>query len=72
MGKLIIDNQSDVTDILALEMVKHVLHEGRISGTGDKAQYCYATTFQQGEVCIYATLNKKSDKFLVVSYRERR
>ena len=69
MGKIIVDNRSRQSDIDALIYVLTVMREGRISGSGDKAQYCYHTGFTDGtEVVAY--LNKRSDKFIV--YDEER
>lgn len=68
MGRIIINNRSKLYDIQALKMVGEVMQNGRISSTGDKAQYCYASTFRFGldEFTVIATLNKRSDSFTVV------
>jgi phage-related minor tail protein len=68
MSRIIINNRSKAYDIQALKMVGEVMHGGRISGTGDKAQYCYASTFRFGveSFTVIATLNKCSDSFTVV------
>jgi len=68
MGKMIIDNSSDLDDNVALQMCKQVIELGRVSDDGK--QYCYVTTFTVGNN-IYAVathLNKKSDKFFVYKY----
>ena len=68
MGKVIIDNQSDLSDIEAMDMVATVMTGGRVSNDGK--QYCYATTFtvDHERYAVYTDLNKKSDKFLLVAY----
>jgi len=64
MNKLIIDNQSDLSDTDALRYVLRVVDEGRISETAGRAQYCFVTAWKDG-VVVYAMLNKKSDRFIV-------
>ena len=68
MSKMIIDNRSELDDNVALQLVKQVIEQGRISNYGK--QYCYVTTFSVGD-CVYAVathLNKKSDRFVVYKY----
>ena len=68
MSKLIIHNFSSVSDIDALEYVKKVITGGRISGQGEKKQYCYLTQFAVGDnltIDVAAFLNDKSDSFNV-------
>jgi hypothetical protein len=68
MAKLIIDNRSDLDDALAVEMVKKVIEDGRISNGG--TQYCYHTTFTGRDgrrFGVISTLNKSSDRFVVVN-----
>ena len=46
MSKIIIENNHEtISDLIALECVRHVVLGGKISGEGDKAQYCYHSTF---------------------------
>ncbi len=68
MSKLIIDNQSDLSDWRVLYLVQQVINGGRVSNN-DK-QYCYLTSFKLREgIYIVATdLNKKSDRFVI--YKE--
>ena len=61
MSKLIIQNDSHLSDIEALERVIHVIGMGRISSDDC---YCFATTFHCG-VVIFALKNEKSDRFIV-------
>ena len=69
MGKIIVDNSSDLGDNVAMQLVKQVIELGRVSDDGK--QYCYVTTFNVGSDTVYAVathLNKKSDKFFVYNY----
>ena len=63
MGKVIIDNRGDLSDIEAMDMVARVMMGGRVSNGG--LQYCYATVFKVDgqEYAVYSSLNKNSDKF---------
>ena len=70
MSKIIIENKHEtISDLLALECVMQVVADGKISGKGDKAQYCYHSTFiikSEGvKVEVSAYKNKASDKFVV-------
>jgi len=44
MSKIIIKNNSDISDITVLECVKEVINDGRISN--NNKQYCYLTVFK--------------------------
>lgn len=62
MGKLIIENRTDMPDLEAMYYVMEVMRDGRVSNDGK--QYCYATVFNR----IYAVLtylNSKSDRFVI-------
>lgn len=64
MSRIIIQNDSSLPDIRALDYVKAVMEMGRISNDGK--QYCYLTTFgANGEIVVATDLNKKSDRFVV-------
>jgi hypothetical protein len=67
MSRLVINNRSSAHDLTALKMVESVVQEGRISGRGEKAQYCYLSVFNLSECkfAVVATLNKQSDSFIV-------
>ena len=70
MSKIIIENNHEtISDIIALECVMHVVSDGKISGEGDKVQYCYHSTFTTKpdgvKVQVSAFKNKASDKFVV-------
>jgi len=62
MGKLIIDNQTDLEMQRILDYVKNVIQAGRISNYGK--QYCYLTKFADG-INISAYLNPKSDRLVI-------
>lgn len=65
MAKIIMDNQSFLSDIFALKLVSKVIDMGRISNQG--TQYCYVTSFivDNREVMVATSLNPKSDRFVV-------
>lgn len=65
MGRLIIDNRSDLTDAEALAEVLWIVKDGRVSNQ-DK-QYCYLTiiNYEGKEYQISTDLNKKSDRFVI-------
>jgi len=69
MRKLIIQIDSDgVTDALALDAVRLVVGGGKVSGNGDKKQYCYYTTFRDGSGVrdVMVIRNKSgSERFVV-------
>lgn len=62
MGKIIIENKSDLSMLDAIHYVEEVIKKGRISN--NNTQYSYATLFVNG-IVISATRNKNSDKFVV-------
>lgn len=49
MEKYIIKNYSDIDPQHALDLVGHVINEGKISGKNDD-QYCYAISFNKHTV----------------------
>jgi uncharacterized membrane-anchored protein len=63
MGRIIVNNKSDLTDFEAMGLVMSVMVLGRISN--DDKQYCYLTTFRDGAYHIVTDLRKKSDSFTV-------
>ena len=70
-NKLIIDNRTDISDMEALRMVIEVVEMGRISNDGK--QYCYGTSIAKGslDIMIWAYLNKKSDRFVIVEDKRK-
>ena len=67
MNKMIIQNDTDITDLEALRMIIMVVKEGRISNKGNRKQYCFVTqvVMAENDYTIIADLNKKSDKFII-------
>ena len=62
--RIIIENRTDLSMVYAIKYVDTVLKTGRISGDGERKQYCYLTTFNDG-IYVSAIKNKKSDRFVV-------
>lgn len=48
----------------ALSYAAKVVEKGRISGRGNRAQYCYVTVFHD-KVTVCAFRNKSSDRLVV-------
>jgi len=65
MNKIIIENRTDLSDLVALQHIYSVIDKGRISNFGK--QYCYCSTFEvnKKEVVVWTYLNKKSDRFVI-------
>ena len=65
MNRLIINNNSPLSDREALEVVAAVMTQGRISDDG--LSYCYITTLlvKGKEYGVRAKLNKGSDSFTI-------
>jgi hypothetical protein len=63
MSKIIIKNNTDISDLYVMHLVGLVIKEGRISNN-DK-QYCYMTVFNidEEEYHIVTDLRKCSDVF---------
>lgn len=63
MSKIIIDNQSDVGDIRALQLVIAVMLKGFVSGVN---QYCWQTFFKLFGVSVSARKTRgKTHSFIV-------
>lgn len=67
MGKLIIDNRTDMSMGEVLEYIREVIHLGRISNDGK--QYSYLTSFGCN-VVVVSGLNKKSDRLIILQEKE--
>lgn len=65
MAKIIIDNQSSISDSLALVYVTKVINMGKVSNSHKGKQYCFVTVWDDDNIVIYADKNKKSDKFTI-------
>lgn len=66
MAKIIIDNQSHISDSLALTYVAKVINMGKVSNSHKGKQYCFVTVWYDHNMVIYADKNKKSDKFTIM------
>ena len=67
MSKLIIDNQSELTDAEALAFVQSVIQKGRVG----KEYPTVAFTGTRRRVIVQSSLNKASDRFFVVDQQVR-
>lgn len=65
MNKIIIHNNTDLSDDVALLLVLEIVKRGRVSNNGK--QYCYVGRFEYDgtEYVVFSDLNKKSDKFSI-------
>lgn len=76
MGKMIINNQSDLLDQDVLPYISAVIKQGRISD--DNKQYCYVTVFhgdvygEDMEIAVSSRKNKRSDRFVVTQRKVRK
>lgn len=63
--KIHIDIRNDISQTVALECVKQVIEQGKISNDGKS--YCYLTTFKYGdeEIWVHPRPYRKTDCFLV-------
>lgn len=63
MGKIIIKNKTEISDITVLKCVQEVINGGRISN--NNKQYCYLTIFKINGIGhhIVTDLRKCSDVF---------
>ena len=68
MNKIIIDNQTDLSDLEAVTLVSRVIEQGRTSNDGK--QYCYGTriSIKSTEYMIWTDLNKRSDRFVITTH----
>ena len=66
MEKIIIQNESNLSLLDAIECVKQVVGLGRISN--NNTQYCYVTKIPIKGIpyIVYADRNGKSDKFKIM------
>ena len=63
--KIHLDIRNDISPTLALECVRLVMAQGKVSA--DETSYCYATTFDtsEGEVWVAVRPYRKSKCFLI-------
>jgi len=65
MTKIIIDNQSTLSDQTSLMLVQRVIDMGRISN--NETEYCNCTVFSFRKCVVYGSKNKRSDRFLILN-----
>ena len=65
MRRIIINIGEGVDDNEAMEAVKSVVADGRISGSDGKKQYCYVTTFTNGGTVVAGLTRSGNDTFMV-------
>lgn len=67
MSRIIINNNTDITDYTALDMVMSVIHTGKISETNKVKHYCHATTI--GDFTVWSTVTKSGTYSFTIDER---
>jgi len=65
--RIIIENRTNLSDAEAVQRALTVMRGGKVSGSGDRAQYCYCTTFGD-RVVVWASRNRGGSDRLVVMH----
>ena len=62
-----IEIRKNIPDEIAIELVRTVIRQGRISKGKDRMYYCWATkiTYKDEEYTVYVRDNRKTDCFVV-------
>lgn len=62
-----IEIRKNIPDEIAIELVRMVIRQGRISKGKGRMYYCWATkiTYQDEEYTVYVRDNRKTDCFVV-------
>ena len=62
-----IEIRKNIPDEIAIELVRMVIRQGRISKGKDRMYYCWATkiTYQGKEYTVHVRDNRKTDCFVV-------
>lgn len=62
-----IEIRKNIPDKIAIELVRMVIRQGRISKGKDRMYYCWATkiNYQDEEYTVYVRNNRKTDCFVV-------
>lgn len=62
-----IEIRKNIPDEIAIELVRMVIQQGRISKGKDRMYYCWVTkiTYQDEEYTVYVRDNRKTDCFVV-------
>lgn len=78
MSKIIVHNQiPELSDYAALCYIQAVMQKGKVSGLGDKAQYCYLTVYnvRRDKDQLYedrvVTCKKRGDTYTFKLYTEK-
>ena len=64
MNKFIIHNDTELTDLEALERVTNIVRCGKVSETSKGKQYCFLTTYKDG-IVIGSNRNKDTYTFKI-------
>ena len=73
MARIEIEIKEDVDPVIAMECVRKVIAEGKISqGEKGKMYYCWGMSFwtEDGVVWVYTRQYRKSDCFVVMKGKE--
>ena len=66
-SRIIINNETKLTDAEALALVSSVVAEGKVSSGRFGEQYCYATVYKTENIAILCTKqSQNTDTFLIV------
>ncbi len=68
MARIIINYPDDVDEAYAVALVGSVIDGGRVSGTGDRKQFCYASLTNR--FAVYASLRKSGTDTFDIIHRE--
>lgn len=62
MSKFIIKNETELDDIVVIQVVERLIKHGKVSGDGEYRQYAYALRFEVEGVyyMLWCRLNRKS------------
>jgi len=65
--KLIIQNDSDLSNLEVLRYVSNVMGSGKVSKTNGESHYCFVTVFEgkHKDITVISTINKKSYRFII-------
>ena len=69
MSKIIIHNQTELSDVDAIQHVLYVIGKGKVSETKRGKQYCFATVFTSGIVVTCNRLGGETYTFHVKKER---
>jgi hypothetical protein len=70
MSRIIINNNADIPDRVALDFAITVIHMGKISETNKVDHYCHATTI--GDFTVWSTVTKSGTYSFTIDERQNR